>query len=208
MRGNRDNARPRNFRTRSIPACAGEPRISSMAARPTMVYPRVCGGTIEMIGYLAAQGGLSPRVRGNLGCPASGIAGARSIPACAGEPPYSTRPGHRSPVYPRVCGGTDEYDYGSAEAQGLSPRVRGNRAAEAPTPTRARSIPACAGEPYAVQRKASVATVYPRVCGGTPGPQRVLPMRRGLSPRVRGNRQAAYPPVSATGSIPACAGEP
>ena len=30
---------------RSIPACAGEPAASLMAAAPASVYPRVCGGT-------------------------------------------------------------------------------------------------------------------------------------------------------------------
>ena len=51
--------------TRSIPACAGEPRSVSQDARRAQVYPRVCGGTA----FECAQGGLfvglSPRVRGN-----------------------------------------------------------------------------------------------------------------------------------------------
>ena len=30
---------------RSIPACAGEPRLQPRRERETPVYPRVCGGT-------------------------------------------------------------------------------------------------------------------------------------------------------------------
>ena len=50
--------------------------------------------------------GLSPRVRGNL--PSGRMTGsaARSIPACAGEPPSPNSTGGRKGVYPRVCGGT------------------------------------------------------------------------------------------------------
>ena len=50
------------------------------------VYPRVCGGTLQLFAAEAAGVGLSPRVRGN----PTAIIGIRnmagSIPACAGEP--------------------------------------------------------------------------------------------------------------------------
>ena len=48
--------------------------------------------------------------------------------------------------------------------------------------------------------------VYPRVCEGTFRAGRVL--RLGLSPRVRGNQVWLVERPVATGSIPACAGEP
>ena len=50
----------------SIPACAGEPRISGRAAEFHRVYPRVCGGTPGVDKRLGTGVGLSPRVRGNL----------------------------------------------------------------------------------------------------------------------------------------------
>ena len=91
---------------------------------------------------------------------------------------------------------------------GLSPRVRGNPVKGDRGGFRLGSIPACAGEPSATSRSASVSQVYPRVCGGT---QR-LPIpplcRHGLSPRVRGNHPLARRAAGRAGSIPACAGEP
>ena len=51
----------------SIPACAGEPHISSDHSSPLQVYPRVCGGTTVLTWLTALERGLSPRVRGNLG---------------------------------------------------------------------------------------------------------------------------------------------
>ena len=72
---------------------------------------------------------------------------------------------------------------------GLSPRVRGNPHGPACSQMRAGSIPACAGEPRYGGVGQGLGEVYPRVCGGTA--IRLMPttMRRGLSPRVRGNLQ-------------------
>ena len=93
-------------------------------------------------------------------------------------------------------------------ACGLSPRVRGNRVCAGAGIVAARSIPAGAGEP---SRKASSrrgSRVYPRGCGGTRPRTRSVSRSRGLSPRVRGNLDAAAPQRSTQGSIPAGAGEP
>ena len=59
------------FQGRSIPACAGEPRICPPAQAGPEVYPRVCGGTPRRIRSAAWLDGLSPRVRGNPGGPRS-----------------------------------------------------------------------------------------------------------------------------------------
>ena len=76
-----------------------------------------------------AQMGLSPRVRGNH----PDIDGAAlvqgSIPTCAGEPQQAGNRRGGVKVYPRVCGGTGNGLRKTAAAQGLSPRVRGNRTA-------------------------------------------------------------------------------
>ena len=50
----------------SIPACAGEPHPLRLDLSPNRVYPRVCGGTYIKKSRMRMQGGLSPRVRGNL----------------------------------------------------------------------------------------------------------------------------------------------
>ena len=91
---------------------------------------------------------------------------------------------------------------------GLSPRVRGNLTNKAWANGVKRSIPACTGEPSRPRLPLSVARVYPRVYGGTFGMRSVLPVRLGLSPRVRGNLPDAARTLLDNRSIPACAGEP
>ena len=90
----------------SIPACAGEPCITSPSSTPPWVYPRVCGGTEakrmkksvrrvyprvcggtpRWLSIARHAGGLSPRVRGNPSLPPQRNRPEGSIPACAGEP--------------------------------------------------------------------------------------------------------------------------
>ena len=91
---------------------------------------------------------------------------------------------------------------------GLSPRVRGNRGADAFPAAAARSIPACAGEPGAPKSGWMGREVYPRVCGGTRRTAPTTGAGTGLSPRVRGNPGCRVNTVTCGGSIPACAGEP
>ena len=91
---------------------------------------------------------------------------------------------------------------------GLSPRVRGNRRHNGGGFKHWRSIPACAGEPWASRRRPPAPGVYPRVCGGTGRRKPVTPVVPGLSPRVRGNRWWPIPAAPDPRSIPACAGEP
>ena len=71
-------------------------------------------------------GGLSPRVRGNLGIIREISDNSRSIPARAGEPFGVCGPGSHRRVYPRACGGTENLDNPKMRRHGLSPRVRGN----------------------------------------------------------------------------------
>ena len=208
VRGNRCRiARPAEP-TRSIPACAGEPRNAPESSRVRQVYPRVCGGTTLTMKVSRKRTGLSPRVRGNPGGRHTGRKYKRSIPACAGEPPKGLCPAKLSPVYPRVCGGTRARPADRKPQIGLSPRVRGNPAGDEADDLCPRSIPACAGEPRVVNSTVITGPVYPRVCGGT-GPIAVSNTAyRGLSPRVRGNLGLAAQQAARNRSIPACAGEP
>ena len=168
----------------------------------------MCGGTAHANRVRGQQLGLSPRVRGNLAAGAAGGADAGSIPACAGEPrprPASAAP---HPVYPRVCGGTLTGNDRPQSTQGLSPRVRGNRAVPPHRQAGGRSIPACAGEPQCRRRRGCRDGVYPRVCGGTVAGASSRCCQLGLSPRVRGNPDYGHYVGHTGGSIPACAGEP
>ena len=208
VRGNHDRKARGPAGQRSIPACAGEPSATTNYRAPHPVYPRVCGGTSEVSPGQPIFGGLSPRVRGNQIPDGTVIVKRGSIPACAGEPrPFAT--GNAEPrVYPRVCGGTSLSNPKVIGTNGLSPRVRGNLGPHRSGLSAPRSIPACAGEPPGMLRQGAFLVVYPRVCGGTGGRHARRRAARGLSPRVRGNRQHIKQTTCCQGSIPACAGEP
>ena len=208
VRGNLGSRISRYSLARSIPACAGEPLPRRVASGWRGVYPRVCGGTTGASGWFTSTRGLSPRVRGNQHRIFQELSGRRSIPACAGEPLSNPNTGSKARVYPRVCGGTARRTGAAIAAWGLSPRVRGNPAAVSVSAAISRSIPACAGEPGKTPPVRPSATVYPRVCGGTLSPSRILITGGGLSPRVRGNRAAPAGRTAPPRSIPACAGEP
>ena len=152
--------------------------------------------------------GLSPRVRGNPPRAARGVHRGGSIPACAGEPIRRPFNAIHHGVYPRVCGGTQRAETAEFLPQGLSPRVRGNRAWRPVFVSGSGSIPACAGEPGGGGVIAGGQGVYPRVCGGTMRAVPKLPNTHGLSPRVRGNQLGLFLEIPVGGSIPACAGEP
>ena len=208
VRGNPCRARPCEARRGSIPACAGEPRPAARAGPGRKVYPRVCGGTGLKRTREELDKGLSPRVRGNLDVPLAQVGRRGSIPACAGEPPPPAGASWRARVYPRVCGGTSIAEIAASLKQGLSPRVRGNPKPPQHYTHRRGSIPACAGEPPAPFALPRRLRVYPRVCGGTRASGGRTCPAAGLSPRVRGNLQPSVVVRGASGSIPACAGEP
>ena len=94
------------------------------------------------------------------------------------------------------------------DAQGLSPRMRGNRANASMDCDAAWSIPAYAGEPLGVALIQLRQQVYPRVCGGTAAGATFCISARGLSPRMRGNHPGGVGAARVAGSIPAYAGEP
>ena len=174
----------------------------------TRVYPRACGGTSARILVAASQGGLSPRLRGNLPNWPLHAGHRRSIPAPAGEP---SRPHPRrqpTAVYPRACGGTPIVGTGIDAVLGLSPRLRGNRVQYLRDGLPIGSIPAPAGEPSMSAIARCLSRVYPRACGGTISPLVRATLNVGLSPRLRGNRRRYSSQHSSRRSIPAPAGEP
>ena len=212
----------------SIPAPAGEPAPARPRRPPCKVYPRACGGTPTIAAKILGSCGLSPRLRGNLKAPDSSHIANRSIPAPAGEPLPRCGPTHSKWVYPRACGGTGRIYPTFNLQEGLSPRLRGNRAAclaaleeERSIPAPAgeplpapgflmgtRSIPAPAGEPGCSHQRPGALTVYPRACGGTIAFLKNGRSGMGLSPRLRGNRRWCGNIPRWEGSIPAPAGEP
>ena len=106
VRGNPEDGNQLFHRSRSIPACAGEPHGRLPARYASTVYPRVCGGTAFRGTARCFGCGLSPRVRGNRSYFLENGRRVRSIPACAGEPSSCDMEPRADTVYPRVCGGT------------------------------------------------------------------------------------------------------
>ena len=172
---------------RSIPAWAGEPCRVLRIIVQVQVYPRVGGGTVLTTVQESAQEGLSPRGRGNQEGNMSETGNERSIPAWAGEPCRTTGRSSYCEVYPRVGGGTSGRWSRRPLMKGLSPRGRGNLQGNAEKGSRARSIPAWAGEPTRPSRPVAISRVYPRVGGGTPSLAGRGSQAYGLSPRGRGN---------------------
>ena len=66
LRGNQPRPAIRVVCPRSIPAPAGEPGHPGRGMIWTGVYPRACGGTGDVDYSSILEGGLSPRLRGNL----------------------------------------------------------------------------------------------------------------------------------------------
>ena len=111
-------------------------------------------------------------------------------------------------VYPRGCGATLRWVVHHGCGLGLSPRMRGNLGPPPPARMRVRSIPADAGQPRPAQRRWRTHGVYPRGCGATEQVRHGTAPRWGLSPRMRGNRDACREHDFIEGSIPADAGQP
>ena len=132
----------------------------------------------------------------------------RSIPACAGDPCGDALAHEARAVYPRVCGGSKCARNCAMPPSGLSPRVRGIQFLRFRARYRARSIPACAGDPDEHATPRTAWKVYPRVCGGSTAAEDCARAYRGLSPRVRGILYPSRRSLRPRRSIPACAGDP
>ena len=207
-RGNRCCFEAATAHTGSIPAWAGQPPLPPPRTAPSRVYPRVGGATTSTSEPVNAMKGLSPRGRGNQGCPRWLGRPGRSIPAWAGQPLTRRCQSRRPAVYPRVGGATNGPRDKMFWEHGLSPRGRGNHLPPSRMRGHSGSIPAWAGQPAIIYAAASPDRVYPRVGGATHSNSRPFRVPDGLSPRGRGNRRQSGRCIQRAGSIPAWAGQP
>ena len=167
MRGNRGQHGRAHAPQRSIPAHAGQPGEVNLIRSLQRVYPRACGATWFPLWLTPELDGLSPRMRGNRSWRAPETHKPRSIPAHAGQPGVVRLDVFKGRVYPRACGATPGRRSCLPRCVGLSPRMRGNPLPSNVCGVRCGSIPAHAGQPLRLHR--------------------MLGMRWGLSPRMRGN---------------------
>ena len=193
---------------RSIPACTGNPSWTAPTTAYGRVYPRVYGESQTRKPVAMGIQGLSPRVRGILPDAVADWWWSRSIPACTGNPPATRFDSRTSTVYPRVYGESTVQPLAIRPSPGLSPRVRGIRAAASPDHRHGGSIPACTGNPSTSRSRRWSAAVYPRVYGESYPNNSQGNRGRGLSPRVRGIRRPTSTSPGNPGSIPACTGNP
>ena len=151
----------------SIPTCVGQPEQRQKTNHPTPVYPHVCGATFSSSGICCREGGLSPRVWGNLRYPAFYPRWQGSIPTCVGQPIVHATILLAAEVYPHVCGATNVIVSATPHSVGLSPRVWGNLSSSCRRCRYLGSIPTCVGQPLNVPHPADTGKVYPHVCGAT-----------------------------------------
>ena len=186
-RGKRGYAAVRRALHGSIPAWAGETRLSICEPATHQVYPRVGGGNAGSIANCHAQSG--------------------SIPAWAGETRQPHAPALCTKVYPRVDGGNVASQGETEQEAGLSPRGRGKLPRLKLRRSSERSIPAWAGETPPGMRAPVASWVYPRVGGGNGWLAEQSAFSQGLSPRGRGKLEQRCGLMRRRRSIPAWAGE-
>ena len=207
-RGNQPLAAVADLAVGPIPADAGEPARSSISTSGDRAYPRGRGGTRHHRTRSKRGPGLSPRTRGNHRRAPGDLALSGPIPADAGEPLAYDSAADIIGAYPRGRGGTPRQRRRWRQSMGLSPRTRGNHQVGRSQNGASGPIPADAGEPTTVQGSTTWPRAYPRGRGGTRRQTRRTYLRRGLSPRTRGNREYAFARRKKGGPIPADAGEP
>ncbi len=166
-RGNPGWCRQSELRAGPIPACAGEPFLSSKHTLLMGAYPRMRGGTRQARLALLEAGGLSPHARGNPGSCTLPIRSSGPIPACAGEPLGLIERQYLAGAYPRMRGGTFAIPQEQSPAVGLSPHARGNPLMVKSPVAAMGPIPACAGEPAGASVWVANPPAYPRMRGGT-----------------------------------------
>ena len=196
------------LRRRSIPAYAGDPRLSAASGICTAVYPRLRGGSCRLPVRCYRAEGLSPPTRGILGFPLGASVNIRSIPAYAGDPANGLPIHIGIQVYPRLRGGSDPACIMRAAKYGLSPPTRGIPIRLGYYPKLRGSIPAYAGDPSDMDVNVHAKKVYPRLRGGSAAASSQASHSWGLSPPTRGIPCCRSYGVVLYGSIPAYAGDP
>ena len=193
---------------RSIPAYAGDPPKRFRLHACHRVYPRLRGGSSWRATQPSHRQGLSPPTRGIRAHPRPRGGGGGSIPAYAGDPCQSAAAFAILTVYPRLRGGSVNWQCWAQSGCGLSPPTRGIRLRIALFGALDRSIPAYAGDPPIAGAASNKRQVYPRLRGGSECGAHRLQAGAGLSPPTRGIPKPILYTRLTKGSIPAYAGDP
>ena len=196
----------RNFRSRFIPAWAGNTSRRPIRTPGKPVHPRV-GGEHSCARCLIWSGsGSSPRGRGTQ-CARPGRPDfQRFIPAWAGNTDKRATPWHRQMVHPRV-GGEHRLSLDAEEwVAGSSPRGRGTLPRGAGGCGQYRFIPAWAGNTVMSVCMPPAKAVHPRVGGEHSKRNCCVSRGCGSSPRGRGTPGRVLGRILRSRFIPAWAG--
>ena len=189
-----------------IPAGAGR-RGTGQGLRPADGdHPRGCGEKRSRMLLMEMSRGSSPRVRGEARMTQRTIASSGIIPAGAGRSGHETLLLGDDGDHPRGCGEKRRGRKWARRRWGSSPRVRGEVVDNQHHFDGLGIIPAGAGRRRVLGVFLVVHGDHPRGCGEKSTISMASLMRRGSSPRVRGE-EARYPgPHRPRGIIPAGAG--
>ncbi len=173
---------------------------------PRTVHPRACGERSQAMQLESRRAGASPRMRGTgpLHRLAPGL--DRCIPAHAGNGMCTTLTPNANSVHARACGERQLGSVAEPSRDGASPRMRGTVPASAARHSRARCIPAHAGNGWSASRTLFPTSVHPRACGERVVGEVQARARHGASPRMRGTALHSRWSFYAVRCIPAHAG--
>ena len=174
------------FRTRFIPAGAGNTGVIPIAARNAAVYPRWRGEHDKSLTKNNSTPGLSPLARGTHHYFGKSVIKNRFIPAGAGNTYRSNGRNTEFSVYPRWRGEHSIRRFCSSSDAGLSPLARGTHKNKTPKRLYLRFIPAGAGNTMKSHSLLSKSAVYPRWRGEHVLPSYPAGAAAGLSPLARG----------------------
>ncbi len=187
-RGTQTDPQRCRWKSRFIPAGAGNTKNGSTAASYYAVYPRWRGEHRSYPHPFFKSGGLSPLARGTLAQAFAYREIHRFIPAGAGNTFLTVLLDTPSAVYPRWRGEHERRRAAPERPCGLSPLARGTHATEGVGNSESRFIPAGAGNTAFYRVRVEWWAVYPRWRGEHGRVFTWSQSTRGLSPLARGTR--------------------
>ena len=205
-RGTLNVVRRRRWKSRFIPAGAGNTWLGRSQNSGSAVYPRWRGEHFARSIAISPDHGLSPLARGTRYRAYRVRRHKRFIPAGAGNTLLWLRYWKSLPVYPRWRGEHTGSYYASSTHLGLSPLARGTLGHIQAAADQPRFIPAGAGNTPDCCRRRPARTVYPRWRGEHCCQYRMRGHDRGLSPLARGTLSGCVVFLQINRFIPAGAG--
>ncbi len=189
-----------------IPALAGNTRYCRQYMATVGDHPRACGEHATDANAMLPIKGSSPRLRGTRALLAMSVNRVGIIPALAGN----TVDVHRSSLmmrdHPRACGEHHWALRSRSPWTGSSPRLRGTLEFFAHGVFSFGIIPALAGNTLSLSCFGLIRWDHPRACGEHAARLIMLSIVLGSSPRLRGTPRRTACGATASGIIPALAG--